>query len=53
MFKEFRDAVLAQLTMPLSLTALAENFADLQECFTEKRERRPRQLERMKKAAAR
>jgi len=50
LFKEFRDALLVQLAMPLTLTDLANHRALLCENFTENRLTRPRQLRRMRAA---
>jgi hypothetical protein len=47
MFKEFRDAVLIQLGMPLSLTELSAKWPLFGEHFIEDRNKRPRQLKRM------
>jgi hypothetical protein len=49
MFKEFRDAVLVQLGMPLSLTELTEKWPLFGEYFAERRKKRPRQLQRIQK----
>ena len=49
MFKEFRDAVLVQLGMPLSLTELTEKWPLFGEHFAERRKKRPRQLQRIQK----
>ena len=49
-FKEFRDALLVQLAMPLNLTDLAKHRALLRENFTEKRPKRLRQLQRVRAA---
>jgi hypothetical protein len=48
LFKEFRDALLVQLTMPLNLTDLAKHRDLLCKNFTVKYSRRPRQLQRMR-----
>jgi hypothetical protein len=50
LFKEFRDALLVQLAMPLTLTDLAKHRALLCENFTENRLNRPRQLKRLRNA---
>jgi hypothetical protein len=50
LFKEFRDALLVQLAMPLTLTNLARHRALLCENFTENRPKRPRQLTRIRVA---
>ena len=48
LFKEFRDALLVQLTMPLNLTDLAEHRNLICENLTEGRTKRPRQLKRLR-----
>lgn len=48
LFKEFRDALLVQLAMPLTLTDLARHRALLCENFMENRLNRPRQLKRLR-----
>ncbi len=50
LFKEFRDALIVQLAMPLNLSDLAKHRVLLCENFTEKRNTRPRQLKRMRAA---
>jgi Transposase DDE domain len=50
-FKEFRDALLVQLAMPLNLTDLAKHRALLRENFTENRPNRLRQLRRARAAS--
>jgi hypothetical protein len=50
-FKEARDALLVQLAMPLNLSDLAHHRSLLRESFTEKRLKRPRQLQRLRRAA--
>ena len=50
LFKEFRDAVLVQLAMPLTITDLAKHRALLCNNFKENRLKRPRQLKRMRMA---
>lgn len=50
LFKEFRDALLVQLAMPLTLNDLAKHWALLCKNFTEHRLKRPRQLKRMRAA---
>jgi hypothetical protein len=51
LFKEFRDALLVQLAMPLTLTdLLAYHQALFCENFAENRPKRPRQLKRMRVA---
>ena len=50
MFKEFRDAVVVQLAMPLSFTDLANQWTLFRESFEENRRRRPRQLKRVRNA---
>jgi hypothetical protein len=49
LFKEFRDALLVQLAMPLTLTDLANHRALLGQNFAENRRKRPRQLKRLRK----
>ena len=49
LFKEFRDALLVQLAMPLTLTDLATHRALLCQNFAENRRTRPRQLKRLRK----
>jgi hypothetical protein len=46
-YKEFRDALIVQLALPLNLTDLAKNRALFCENFMEKR---PRQLQRVRAA---
>lgn len=50
LFKEFRDALLVQLAMPLNLTALAAHRDLICQKLTEKRPKRPRQLKRLRRA---
>ena len=50
MFKEFSDAVVVQLAMPLNLTDLAKHRDLLCENFMENRPKRPRQLKRIRAA---
>jgi len=50
LFKEFRDALLVQLAMPLNLSDLGKHRDLLCENFTEHRNTRPRQLKRMRVA---
>ena len=49
-YKEFRDALIVQLALPLNLTDLAKNQTLFCENFMEKRPKRPRQLERVRAA---
>ncbi len=49
-YKEFRDALIVQLALPLNLTDLAKNRALFCENFMEKRPKRPRQLQRVRAA---
>ena len=49
-FKEFRDALLVQLAMPLNLNDLAKHRALLRENFTGNRPKRLRQLQRVRAA---
>jgi hypothetical protein len=49
-FKEFSDAVVVQLAMPLNLTDLAKHRDLLCENFMENRPKRPRQLKRIRAA---
>jgi hypothetical protein len=49
LFKEFRDALLVQLAMPLTLTDLVRHRALLCQNFMENRFNRPRQLKRLRK----
>jgi hypothetical protein len=51
LFKEFRDALLVQLAMPLTLTDLANHQALFCENFAENRPKRPRQLKRIRVAS--
>lgn len=50
LFKEARDALLVQLAMPLNLSDLACHRELLRESFTEGRLKRPRQLQRLRRA---
>jgi len=50
LFKEFREALLVQLAMPLTLSDLAKHRALLCENFKENRLNRPRQLKRLRNA---
>ena len=50
LFKEFRDALLVQLAMPLTLTDLTNRQALFCENFAENRPKRPRQLKRIRVA---
>lgn len=50
LFKEFRDALVVQLAMPLTLTDLANHQALLSQNFAENRRQRPRQLKRLRKS---
>jgi hypothetical protein len=49
-YKEFRDALIVQLALPLNLTDLAKHQALFCENFVENRPKRPRQLERVRMA---
>jgi hypothetical protein len=50
LFKEFRDALVVQLAMPLNLADLAKHQAFLSQNFAENRRKRPRQLKRLRKS---
>jgi hypothetical protein len=49
-YKEFRDALIVQLALPLNLTDLSKNRTLFCENFMEKRPNRPRQLKRVRAA---
>jgi hypothetical protein len=49
-YKEFRDALIVQLALPLNLTDLAKHRTLFCENFMENRPKRPRQLERVRTA---
>ena len=48
LFKEVRDAVLVQLSLPLSLSDITCHRDALREGFRERRPKRPRQLKRLR-----
>jgi hypothetical protein len=50
LFKEFRDALVVQLAMPLTLTDLAKHQAILRQNFKENRPGRPRQLKQLRES---
>ena len=51
-YKEFRDALIVQLAMPLNLTDIAKHRTLFSENFMENRPKRPRQLKRVRTALA-
>ena len=48
LFKEVRDAVLVQLSMPLSISDITRHRDVLRQGFRERRAKRPRQLKRLR-----
>jgi hypothetical protein len=50
LFKEARDALLVQLAMPLGLSDLKKHRDQLRESFAERRPKRPRQLQTLRRA---
>ncbi len=50
LFKEARDALLVQLVMPLGLSDLQKHRNQLRESFAERRPKRPRQLQILRRA---